>query len=296
VKRFPGTRARWRVIGGLIAGLLALTAPIAAGSQAPPDSVFLRVSDGTGHTFVCLSGLLGGTGGFARLERELTAKGHRVIRIDPFAHSVDSADVTFAALARRVDAILTRLRVDSAVVIGHSHGAGVALRLAASTPDRVTALWLMDAGALASSRTRVFSSSLRLIPLIARLPGGKGFIQRRIVRGLRENSGRHDWLDTATIRAYAAPLVQNVGRSVGLARRLAEATEPTPVTELVGRIRVPVSLVLGSAPHPSAPNAAELDALRSLGGLVRTTRLAGVGHFPHEEATREVAALILAGR
>jgi hypothetical protein len=36
----------------------------------------------------------------------------------------------------------------------------------------VSALYFLDVGALPESRTKVLSSSLRFVPLIARMPGG----------------------------------------------------------------------------------------------------------------------------
>jgi pimeloyl-ACP methyl ester carboxylesterase len=81
-------------------------------------------------TWVLLSGLVGGVPGFRALERELLAGGGRVITIDPYRLSVDSTDVSFAALARRVQTVLDGLGVTTANLVGHAHGAGVALRVA----------------------------------------------------------------------------------------------------------------------------------------------------------------------
>jgi pimeloyl-ACP methyl ester carboxylesterase len=57
-------------------------------------------------------------------------------------------------------------------------------------------------------------------------------------------------------------------------------------------VRAPITVILGGAPHPAAPDDAELATLAPLGARLRIVRLAGVGHFPHEEAPAEVAARI----
>jgi pimeloyl-ACP methyl ester carboxylesterase len=276
---------------GIAAWALAAGPTASAQPAGKPSMVSIA---GTGRpTYVLLSGLLGGTGGFRRLQAELLSHGCRVVAIDAYALSLDSTDVAFAALARRVNAELHRLGADSVLVVGHAHGGGVALRLAALAPERVSALYLLDVGALPESRTKVFSSALRLVPLLTRLPGGRGFVRSRLMRGIRRNAGRQEWLDTVTQRTYTEPVLDRIGEVVAMARRLATAREPEPLDRVVARVRAPVTLILGEVPHPSGPDSAELTALESLGERVRIERLAGVGHFPHEEAPAEVARILL---
>lgn len=270
-----------------------------AGAVAPhqersrPDPAVFSVAGTGAPTFVLISGIVGGTAGYRRLREELLGAGARVVTVDPYRHSVDSTDVTFATLARRVEAMLAAQDVRAARVVGHAHGGGVALRLAAMAPDRVEALYLLDVGALPVARTKVMSGALRLAPLIGALPGGKRFIEGRFVKGLRENSGSDRWLDSTTRRAYAAPLLANLGSAVRMAGRLAHAEEPEPLPALLPRVRVPVTMLLGMLPHPSAPDSTELTALEVLGPLLRVERLRDVGHFPHEEATAAVARILL---
>ena len=273
-----------------------LTAPpaTALGAQRGADTAITDAGQGP-ETYVLLSGMVGGVAGFRRLEARLLERGYRVVVIDPYRLSVDSADVTFAALARRVDAVLAARGVTSARVVGHSHGAGVALRLAASDPQRrVAALYFLDVGALAVNRTKVFSASLRLAPVVARIPGGRGFIRARFLRGLRENSVRHDWLDAATQDDYVRPVLDHIGRVTAMGMRLAGAAEPDSLPALVSRVRVPLTVLLGEVPCPAGPGSAELAALTPLGALLRIERISGVGHFPHEEAPDEVVRHLVA--
>ena len=280
---------RWWAAAMVVA---AGAGPIAAQPPARGDAPVAVAGDGR-TTYVLLSGLVGGTSGFERLRARLVAHGHRVVTVDPYRLSLDSADVTFAALARRVEAVLAERGVTGAHVVGHAHGAGVALRLAASAPARVATLTFLDVGALPENRTRVFSSSLRLAPIIARLPGGRGYVRRRFLDGLRENSADHAWLDEATQRAYTEPFLDRIGDVVDMARRLARAHEPEPLADVVARVRAPVAVLLGAEPHPASPDSAELTALAPLGERLRVERLPGVGHFPHEEAPDRVAARLL---
>jgi len=286
---------RWCALAFVITFVTAATEVTALGAQPTRrDSTVLTIN-GTGPaTYVLLSGLVGGVAGFRRLQVELVERGHRVIIIDPYRLGVDSSDVTFAALARYVDVLLAEYGVDSARVVGHAHGAGVALRLAANAPTRVSALYLLDVGALAENRTKVFSSSLSLVPFIVRLPGGRGFVRGRIIRGLRQNTGHQEWLDSATQRAYTDPFLDHLSKVIAMAKRLSRAREPESRLTLVSRVHIPTTVILGMVPHPAEPDSAELQVLESLGNLLRTEHLEGVGHFPHEEATATVAEHLLA--
>jgi pimeloyl-ACP methyl ester carboxylesterase len=281
---------RRATISAVLAGLAA--APLAA--QAAPPAV--TVAGRGPATYVLVSGVVGGVAGYRRLEARLLERGHRVVVVDPYQLSLDSADVSFAALARRVEAVLAAHDVSGATVVGHAHGAGVALRLAANSPERVTALYFLDVGALASHRSPILGSTLRLVPLIARLPGGRSFLRRRFVRGLRESAGRQEWLDAATRHAYVEPVLSDIGRIVRMVIRLNRAAEPDSLPALVARLRVPVTVVLGDAPHTAGPEPPELAALVPLGPLLRIERMPGVGHFPHEEAPDEVARMLVASR
>lgn len=272
--------------------LLAVATPLAA-QVAQPAAVR---NTGTGNeAWVLLSGLVGGTSGFRALESELL-KGNgigRVVTIDPYHLSIDSADVSFAALARRVNRTLDELGVKSARVVGHSHGAGVALRVAASAPERVSALYLLDAGALESNHTQVLSLSLRLAPMIAKLPGGKSFLRRKLIKGIQENSGRDDWFDKARQAEYTDGTVDNMARAVALAVRLGKSKEPDSLSAVVARLRAPVTSIVGDAPHPSGAKPVEFTMLAPMGDRFSVVHLSGVGHFPHEEATMKVADVLL---
>ena len=272
-----------------------LAARAAGAEQSPGEREAPAYTDsGSGpDAYVLLSGLVGGVAGFHRAEARLVAQGHRVIAIDPYQLSLDSADVSFDALARRVERILAQFGVTSAHIVGHAHGGGVALRLAANAPDRVSDLYLVDVGAKSSARGQVLSGALRLVPILTHIPGGKGFVRRRFVKELRENSGRTDWLDDSTQHAYVEPMLRHIGPAIALAFRVGSTDEPEPLDAVLARVHVPVTVLLGELPHASGPDDAEMRALEKLGTAVRIHHLAGVAHFPHEEAPDEFVRLLL---
>jgi len=282
--------------------VLALAATLTVGQQTAAASAVTQslsttpavsvAGDGP-ETVVLLTGLVGGLAGFRRLETRLLERRCRVVIINAYLLSIDSAEVSFHALARRVDRVLDSLGVVGARVVGHGHGGGVAIRLAANAPHRVAALYLLDIGASAVNRSPIFNKSIRLVPLIARVPGGRAFIRHRMVRGLRESSGRDDWIDATTERAYTEPMLDDVDRVINMALRLASAEEPNSLSTLIARVGMPVTVLLGGAPHTAAPTPDELQALQPLGSRLRIERLPDVGHFPHEEAPDDVVRHLL---
>lgn len=288
------TLSRTLLLSSLPVALQLPVLPLTAQQFPAPPAI--SVSGDGPETYVLLSGMVGGVATWWRTTALLVGCGFRVIAIDPYLLSIDSADMSFAALARRVDRELGARAVRSAVVVGHSHGGGVALRLAAQAPDRVESLFLLDVGALPTQRSAVFSSAIRLVPIIARIPAGRSFIRDRFIRGLRENSGTDAWLDEATQRAYTEPMLNDIDRVVAMAMRLAEAREPEPIATLLPRIRVPVTVLAGDVTNPSEPEEGELRALEAISGPLRVEDLAGVGHFPHEESAAEVVRRLVAPR
>jgi pimeloyl-ACP methyl ester carboxylesterase len=267
-----------------VAGLSTLAAQM---TRYDPRAVTVTGSGAT--TFVLITGMVGGIAGSRRLAA-LLAESNRVVVIDPYQLAIDSADVTFVALARYVDMVLGQLGIDSARVAGHAHGAGTALRLAAQAPNRVSALYFLDGAAVEENATSNVSSSLKWASIIVKLPGGRGFVRGRFIRGLRQNSGHKEWLDSTTARAYTEIVLGQLPKAAAMAKRLARAREPEPALTMVGRLRTPVAVLLGDIPHPSQVDSSEVAVLEPLGDRLRVERLPGVGHFLHEEMPAEVAA------
>lgn len=267
-----------------------VAAPLGAQRPEPPA---VRVAGSGSDTWVLVAGMVGGVAGLGQVESRLVALGYRVVTVDPYHLSLDSADVSFETMARRVAAVMAAHGVRRAHVAGHSHGGGVALRVAALAPGSVASLHLLDVGAMPAQRGRVFGSAIRLVPLITRLPGGRGFVRRRIVAGLRESSARHGWLTADAQRAYTEPLLDRIGAVVAMAVRLDRAAEPEPVAAVLARVQAPVHVLVGNVATPAGPDSAEIAALSALRVPLVVEHLAGVAHFPHEEAPDEVVRALL---
>ena len=95
--------------------------------------------------------LFHGTAAWSELWRRtidaLAAHGYHVIALDlpPFGFSDPLPSYTRTAVATEVDAALASLKIDSAIIVGHSFGAGAAMELAMRFPARTRRLMLVDA-------------------------------------------------------------------------------------------------------------------------------------------------------
>ena len=132
----------------------------------------------------------------------------------------------------------------------------------------------------------VFSNSMRLVPLIAKLPFGRQFILIATCRPSREWR-KPEWLNDSTARATQIRFSKH-RRVVSMALRLAKAQEPEPLSLMLARVRVPFTLMRGETLRPAGPGSEDLAALQQLGSLFQDRYNCGAGHFPHEEAANDV--------
>ena len=100
---------------------------------------------GSGPVVVALHGLLGSGDNWGAFSRFFRTQ-YTVITPDLINHgrSPHRERMTHTSMAEDVAQLLTSIHVNNAVVLGHSLGGKVALRLAQQYPDRVDALILVD--------------------------------------------------------------------------------------------------------------------------------------------------------
>lgn len=116
--------------------------------MVPVDDTALAVTDtgGTGIPVIYLNGQFATQGYWRRTIAEL-GPGFRHITYDERARgkkSLRSADYSFEAAVRDVDAVLAARGVDRALVVGWSYGAFVAAHWAGRNPDRALGVVLVD--------------------------------------------------------------------------------------------------------------------------------------------------------
>jgi len=201
------------------------------------------------------------------------------------------AEYGVAAQAEYLDRALTALRVGQAVVVGVGVGGAVALRLAATRPDRVRGLVLVNGIAFDTLPGRdvrtLQRNTVRFAFRVTRGMFGAAPLLRPVLTGSVADPER---MPERLVARYLAPYVGGDGVSHLLA--LARALRPADVEELdLAAIATPTLVVWGDADRWLP---AELpDRVVAAIPNSRLVRLLDVGALAPEEAPEELATLIL---
>ena len=251
--------------------------------------------EGAGPDVVLVPGLFGSSFGFRRLVPLLVDAGHRTVVIEPlgvgFSSRPAEADYSFSAQARRISTVLDRMGVKRAVLVSHSVGTAMALRLALLDPERVGAIVSIEGGPVEEVTTPGFRRAMRLAPLLKLL--GPGRVIKGRVRGmLQSRSGDPSWVTDAVVDGYSAGPARDLDATLDAFSRMARAREPEALRPRLSEVRCPVWLLLGQAPHEGGPTDAEIATFRS--GLQHFTlsNVPGAGNFIFEEAPQAIVRIV----
>jgi pimeloyl-ACP methyl ester carboxylesterase len=221
-------------------------------------------------------------------------EGHDVVALDlpGFGGSDQPADLSFESYPHVVQALLDRLGIARADLVGNSMGGAVAVVLAATAPSRVGRLVLIDAAG--------FNLAERERPLLIRLAGSGpmgALLDHLPVRRLMVRAAlRQVFHDTALVtrervEEYAAPLLRP-GSPAAIRSLLATLRlHPAAVAELAPRVRAPTLILWGRHDAWIPPRDADRFA-RAIPGS-RAVVLEDCGHLPQEERPAEVARLLV---
>lgn len=274
----------------LVAALLTGTAQVVRLPVATAETLQVTLA-GAGRSVAFVPGLFGSAFAYRRIVPPLVAAGYRTIVVEPLGIGGSArparADYSLTAQADRIAAVLDSLRVGGVIVVAHSVGASMALRLALRRPELVAGVVSLDGGPAEAAATPSFRRAMRFAPLL-KLFGGR----RRIERAVRDNliaaSGDAVWVTEAAVRGYTAAATANLDATLDAFRGMAAAREPQRLDANLARIRCPVRVLVGGAPHQSGIGAADLALLAELLPDFAVDSVAGAGHFIHEERPEAV--------
>ncbi|GAA2542459.1 MULTISPECIES: alpha/beta fold hydrolase [Streptomyces] len=239
-------------------------------------------------TMVLLHGLAGSTAWWDPVLPAL--RDLRVVRVDLLGHGGSAKPAEgygIAEQARRVGAVLDRLGVRRATVVGHSTGGAVATSLAEQRRDLVAALALIDTGPRADAFLGdSFVARLMTTPVVGEL-----------IWRLRTDSTIRDALSTAFTRQVRIPdrIVAGVR---GMTYRSLTATDEAsgaflkerPVPDRLAGLGLPTLVIFGSQDRRWQPSSAQ-DYRRVPHARIEV--LDGVGHTPMFEDPDTTGALLL---
>lgn len=235
--------------------------------------------------------LIHGTGVSAHSWRDVMprlARHFEVVAVDLPGHGFSSlppgARMTLPGVAAALGDLLRELRFDPGIVVGHSAGAAIALRLVLdgrATPAAVVSL----NGALRPLSGAAGQFFAPLARVLAAAPGLPELFAWRAaspqaVRRLVDGTGSR--IDPEGLALYAR-LVRNPGHVEGALQMMARWDLHALQFDLP-KVPVPVSLVVGSADRTVPPSQAA-EVLRRLPAspLTTLTEWPGLGHLAPEE-------------
>jgi magnesium chelatase accessory protein len=241
--------------------------------------------------------LLHGTGSASHSWRgllPLLAHRYRVTAPDLPGHGLtrcaDGSMLTLPGMARAVERLLLALGVRPEILVGHSAGAALALRLALDgevEPEIVVGLnaaLLPYGGVLAGlfqPLARLFAAAPLLADSLAARARGAGTVERLI-----ESTGSR--LPAEAIADYRRVLGDpgHVSATLGMMA----GWDLGPLLAELPELAVPLVLVVGDADRTVSPEQAE--RIRRRLPSARVVRLARLGHLAHEEDPRRLAEVI----
>ncbi|MEN8006905.1 MAG: alpha/beta hydrolase [Candidatus Krumholzibacteriota bacterium] len=248
-----------------------------------------------GEPVVLVPGLSGCSYGFRNLTPLLHEQGLWTIIIEPLAVGESSrpadADYTMTAQAARLGAALDDLNISNAVIVAQGIGGAMVFRLAVERPELLAGFISIEAGPAETAISPTIRSTLKLAKTVARI-GGKNILRDRYAENLKNGSGDIAWIDRRTVGRYFRGTGRDIPAAMNALAAMTEQAEPWALVPRLPEIRVPVVVLLGTAPHDgelSEEDIAHLDQ-----GLpdVAFREIPGAGHFIYEEQPQAVALAV----
>ena len=243
--------------------------------------------------------LLHGTGASTHSWRDLLpelAREFTVVAPDlpghGFSGSADDPECySLPGMAAAVGSLLGALGLSPGLVIGHSAGAAVALRMALDGRIVPAALASIN-GALLPFRGlpgQLFSPAARLLArldFVPRLVARRAADPDAVIRLLRDTGSR---LDERGVSLYRRLICspEHVGATIAMMSRW----DLAPMIREYPDLALPLLLVVGERDGTVSPG--EADRVARLVPGARIKKLPGLGHLPHEEEPARMASLIL---
>ena len=257
---------------------------------APGECLQVNTS-GKGRDVVLIPGLFGSAFGFRKVVPLFTAAGYRTIVIEPLGVGSSArppqADYSLTAQADRIQKALDALDVKDAILVSHSIGTSMALRLAYRHPDHIRAVVSLEGGVAEEVATPGFRRAMMFVRLL-KLLGAKRMIRGKVRGMLVERSANPAWVTDDIVAGYTEGSARDMDATLDALRQMAKAREPEALAPRLTEVRCPVRLVLGASPHAGGPSDAEIHLLQTRLAFFGITRVSGSGHFLFEEAPEAV--------
>jgi len=261
---------------------------------SPTESLRVTLA-GQGPAVVLVPGLFGSAFGYRHLLRLLPQAGFRAIVVEPLGIGRSprprKADYSLTAQADRIASVLPQIESQPVLVVAHSMGVSMALRLAYRHPERVRAVVALDGGAAEQVATPAFRRAMRYAPWIKWL-GGMKRVRPKMRNDLIAASGDPSWVTDEVMDGYTAGAVADLDGTLLAFLAMSEVREPERLAPHLTEIRSPVRLVLGTAPHQGGVEEKQIRLLRERLPNFGIDTIPGAGQYLFEEQPASVVEVI----
>lgn len=280
---------------GVMLAVLADSSGVRRVTVAPAETL-LTTTAGQGRPLLILPGLIGSAYAFRKIVPPLTAAGLQVTVVEPLgvggSSRPEKSDYSLTAQGLRMAAVLDSLGYTGCVpILAHSLGVAMAFRLALARPDRVCGILAENGGPQESVATSSVRRAVRYGWLI-KLVAGRGRIRSQIRQGLIETAGDSSWITREVIDHYTAGGAGDMGAVLRALKGMARSRDPDSLAPQLGRIRVPVLLLVGGAPNTKGIPPAQAALLRERLPDLTVDTVPGAGLHIHEEQPAAVVRAV----
>lgn len=264
--------------------------PVARGEVLRTTSV------GSGRPVVLIPGLFGAAFGYRRIVGPLAGLGYRAIVVEPLGFGWSAhprrANYSLTAQTARVAAVLDSLGIRQALIIAHSTGASIALRLAYDRPDLVEGILSIDGGPAETAATPGLRRAMRfggmLTKALLQPDAFRGEVRREIVA----NSSDTSWVTPEVVAGYTEGATADLSGAIDAWQGMAQSVESESLLARLGDCKVPVRLLLGAVPHQSGVGAEQITLLAQRLPDFSADSVPGSGQYIQEEQPAAVLAAL----
>lgn len=288
---------------------MIVTLALALALLGPPDTtavvrdipvtggeVLRTTSVGSGRPVVLIPGLFGAAFGYRRIVGPLAELGYRAIVVEPLGFGWSAhprrANYSLTAQTARVAAVLDSLGIHQALIIAHSTGASIALRLAYERPDLVEGILSIDGGPAETAATPGLRRAMRfggmLTKALLQPDAFRGEVRREIVA----NSSDTSWVTPEVVAGYTEGATADLSGAIDAWQGMAKSVESESLLARLGDCRVPVRLLVGAVPHQSGVGAEQIALLAQRLPDFSVDRVTGSGQYIQEEQPDAVLAAL----
>ena len=283
-----------------LAAALALLAPSdTAGVRDIPVSrgeVLRTTSFGSGRPVVLIPGLFGAAFGYRKIVGPLVELGYRAIVVEPLGFGWSShprrANYSLSAQTTRIAAVLDSLGIHKALIVAHSTGGSMALRLAYQRPDLVEGILSIDGGPAEAAATPGLRRAMRFGGMLTKALLQPDAFRSEVRREIVANSSDTSWVTPEVVGGYTEGATADLSGAIDAWQGMAKSVESESLLARLGECKVPVRLIVGAVPHASGVGADQIDLLHERLTDFAIERVAGSGQYIQEEQPAAVIAAL----